>query len=50
MEQWDVVPDALREKQPKLRMVMDASREDVLAYVDVQGALGPGRERHPSSA
>ena len=32
--QWTVVADALREKQPKLGAVMDASREDVLAYMD----------------
>jgi len=29
-----VVGDALREKQPKLAALMDASREDVLAYMD----------------
>ena len=34
VEQWDVVADALREKQPKLGALMDASREDVLAYMD----------------
>ena len=32
--QWDVVADALREKQPKLTAMMDSSREDVLAYMD----------------
>jgi transposase-like protein len=32
--QWTVVADALREKQPKLGALMDASREDVLAYMD----------------
>lgn len=32
--QWDVVADALREKQPKLGALMDASRDDVLAYMD----------------
>jgi putative transposase len=32
--QWDVVADALRDKQPKLGALMDASREDVLAYMD----------------
>ena len=31
--QWDRRPDALREKQPKLGALMDASREDVLAYM-----------------
>ena len=34
MAQWNVVADALREKQPKLSAMMDASREDVLAYMD----------------
>ena len=33
--QWDVVADALREKQPRLSAMMDASREDVLAYMDL---------------
>ncbi|EGO93686.1 Putative transposase [Acidiphilium sp. PM] len=32
--QWDVVADALREKQPRLGALMDASRDDVLAYID----------------
>jgi transposase-like protein len=32
--QWDAVADALREKQAKLGAMMDASREDVLAYMD----------------
>ena len=32
--QWDVVANALRDKQPKLGALMDASREDVLAYMD----------------
>jgi len=32
--QWNAVADALREKQPKLGAMMDASREDVLAYMD----------------
>jgi putative transposase len=32
--QWDVVADALRERQPKLAALMDTSREDVLAYMD----------------
>lgn len=31
--QGAVVADALREKQPKLGAMLDASREDVLAYV-----------------
>lgn len=34
VKQWDNVADALREKQPKLGALMDASREDVLAYMD----------------
>jgi transposase-like protein len=34
MAQWDTVADALRDKQPKLGALMDASREDVLAYMD----------------
>jgi hypothetical protein len=32
--QWSIVADALREKQPRLGDLMDASREDVLAYMD----------------
>jgi len=32
--QWDVVADALRDKQPKPGAQMDASREDVLACMD----------------
>ena len=32
--QWNAVADALREKQPKLSAMMDASRDDVLAYMD----------------
>ena len=32
--QWDAVADALREKQPKLGAMMDASREGVLGYMD----------------
>ena len=31
--QWAVVADALREKQPRLGALMDASRDDVLAYM-----------------
>ncbi|MBR9840514.1 MAG: IS256 family transposase [Rhodobacteraceae bacterium] len=31
--QWVVVADALREKQPKLGALMDNSRDDVLAYM-----------------
>lgn len=33
-EQWYHVADALREKYPKLAAMMDASRDDVLAYMD----------------
>lgn len=32
--QWDTVADALREKRDKLGTFMDASRDDVLAYMD----------------
>ncbi len=32
--QWDAVADALREKRPKPGVLMDASREDALAYMD----------------
>ena len=32
-QQWDQVADALREKFPKLADMMEASREDVLAYI-----------------
>ena len=32
-KQWDIVADAFREKQPKLGALMDASRDDVLAYM-----------------
>ena len=32
--QWDTVADALREKIEKLGTFMDASRDDVLAYMD----------------
>ena len=32
-QQWDIVADALREKQPKLGALMDSSRDDVLAYM-----------------
>jgi len=32
--QWEVVADALREKQATLGALMDASRDDVLAYMD----------------
>jgi putative transposase len=32
--QWDKVADALRDKHAKLGALMDASREDVLTYMD----------------
>nr|WP_309501493.1 IS256 family transposase [uncultured Roseovarius sp.] len=32
--QWNIVADALREKQGRLGIFMDASRHDVLAYMD----------------
>jgi len=32
--QWDAVADALRQKNEKLGAMMDASRDDVLAYMD----------------
>jgi len=32
--QWNTVADALGEKQDKLGTFIDASREDVLAYMD----------------
>lgn len=31
--QWEIVADALRDKQPKLGALMDSSRDDVLAYM-----------------
>ncbi len=32
-KQWDIVADALREKQPKPGTLMDRARDDVLAYM-----------------
>ena len=32
--QWDTVANAPRDKQPRLGAMMDASRDDVLAYMD----------------
>ena len=32
--QWEIVADALPEKQPKLAAMMVASRDDVLVYMD----------------
>lgn len=37
--QWAVVADALREKQPKLAAMMDASRDDVPAYIGLRPFL-----------
>ena len=34
VKQWDEVADALRARHPKLGEMRDASREDVLAYMD----------------
>ena len=31
--QWDTVAAAMRDKQPKFGALMDASRDDVLAYM-----------------
>ncbi|MEO1533795.1 MAG: IS256 family transposase [Pseudomonadota bacterium] len=41
MEQWNQVADALRAKHEKLGALMDASREDVLAYMDFPKAHWP---------
>ncbi len=30
---WEIVADALRERQPRLGALMDSSRDDVLAYI-----------------
>ena len=38
--QWEAVADALREKQPKLGALMDASRDDVLAYMSSLASTG----------
>ena len=46
--QWDAVADALREKQGKLGTLMDASRDDVLAYMDFPRALAPDRIHEPA--
>ena len=49
--QWDVVADALREKRPQLGVLMDASREDVLAYMDFPSrALAADRQHEPPRA
>ena len=37
--QWDTVADALREKQDKLGAFMDASRDDVPAYMGLRPFL-----------
>lgn len=41
MEHWNQVADALRAKHVKLGDLMDASREDVLAYMDFPKARWP---------
>ena len=41
--QWDAVADALREKNDRLGDMMDASRDDVLAYMDFPRCSIPGR-------
>jgi putative transposase len=38
--QWDVVADAIRDKQPKLGALMDTSRDDVLAYMSSPASIG----------
>ena len=40
MAQWNQVADALRAKHEKLGALMDASREDVLAYMDFPSRTG----------
>jgi transposase-like protein len=37
--QWEIVADALREKQPKLGALMDSSRDDVLACMGLRPFL-----------
>jgi putative transposase len=44
--QWAVVADALRDKQLKLAAMMDASRDDVLAYMDFPREHWTQRKRH----
>ena len=34
-DQWEIVADNLREKQPKLGALIDSSRDDVLAYMSL---------------
>jgi transposase-like protein len=43
--QWAVVADALREKQPRLGAMMDASRDDGLAYMTFPASTGRGSRR-----
>jgi putative transposase len=48
-EQWHHVADALREQYEKLAVMMDGSREEVLAYMGVpQGALGADFVHQPA--
>lgn len=44
---WQVVADALREKNDGLARMMDASREDVLAYMDFPREHWAQRYRMP---
>lgn len=47
---WQVVADALREKQAKLGTLMDASRADVLAYMDFPANTGPRSRQQTRSS
>ncbi len=50
-EQWHHVADAMRERYEKLAIMMDGSREEVLAYIGVpQGALGADLVHQPARA
>lgn len=44
-QQWGIVADALREKQPKLGALMDNSLDDVLAYISFPANIGPRSPR-----
>lgn len=49
--QWEIVADALREKQPKLGALMNPSRDDVLGlHVLPTRALDPDRQHQPAGA
>ena len=45
--QWQVVADSLREKQPKLGALIDASRDTCWPTVLPARALGANRKRNP---